>query len=103
MARFRLKPSNKAKLLFDGDLEGLEVTVTLNVPVRILYLSEDERLYETIINCVKDWNMADEHGNAIPCTEEEIANLPIHIAIQISSRIVQEVMALTSDPLGRAM
>ena len=77
---FRI-PTKTALLVFDGDYEGAEVRVRLNVPVRI-YLdvltggdddvpgSRTRSLIETALSLIVDWNLEDKDSKPVPLTME---------------------------------
>ena len=99
--RFRLPPRKTRKLYFDnGDLEGLEIKIKLDFPVRIMYMNDVEKPYEILTHCLVSWNMDDEDGNTLPCDEPAIAALPMSVAAQICTRVVEEVIGNTA-PLAQ--
>ena len=108
---FRL-PQRTALLVFDGDYQGAEVRVKLDVPIGLMMRFMDlqstpadakaglevYRLFSEAI--LLSWNLENEDGQAIPCTAEGMKQITPTFANLILTKWT-EVAQNPPDPLSR--
>ena len=103
---FRI-PERTARLVFDGDYQGLEVVVRLNIPLGVFLHIQDlitkgetgETLKAFADVALLAWNMEDDGGQPIPAHAEGI----LRVDMDMATRIITEwhkVMVNPPDPLA---
>lgn len=95
-------PKKTARLVFDGDYQGLEVTVRLNVPIRTYLAIQDMSDKNKLLDILQEfarialvgWNVLDEKDEPVPATVEGL----LSIEPGMVTRIVAEWSAAVVKP-----
>ncbi len=103
MPKTRKMPTRTAKIVLDGDYDGWEATVRINIPIgtynRIFFSNDWDEKREALNEVIREWNFVDDNGDAIslPLTPEDFGKLPLDLLIALSRKIDEAVTA----PLAR--
>ena len=103
---FRI-PEKTAHLTFEGDYEGAEVWVRLNVSfgefLKIQQNNNSENYGEMAQRfgdaMLVSWNLEDDGGNPIPASAEGMMAIPVEFATMIVNEWVEATTGIP-DPLG---
>lgn len=72
---FRLQ-RHYARLALKGEYAGLEVTMLLNPPLRVINtLNTPDGLQAHLHELIRDWNLADEDGDPLPLSPASVGEL----------------------------
>ena len=89
----------RATLVFDGDYTGAEVTVRLNVPMRVFIearrvaASQDWEpfLAYFVAEVVRGWNLESEDGQPVPVTSDGLASVPLDFLMRLITEWANQV------------
>ena len=95
-------PIRTARLVFDGDYQGLEVKVRLNIPLKTYLAIQDllaenkllELIQEFARSALLEWNVEAIDGKILPATPEGM----LEVDPAMAARIVQEWQAAIVNP-----
>ena len=99
-------PKRTARLVFEGDYDGAEIVVRLDVPVKtflqIQDLIQNEQQFEVFQvfgeTIIDEWNLEDDDGKPLPANGQGMYSIPIDLANIIMTKW-SEVAVQAPDPL----
>ena len=88
-----------AVLVFEGDYKGAEVTVRLNVPMRVFIearrvaASQDWEpfLAYFVAEVVRGWNLENADGQPVPVTSDGLASVPLDFLMRLITEWANQV------------
>jgi hypothetical protein len=96
----RRMPVRTTVITFTGDYEDFSATVRTNVPMGVMEnLVRADKVYQTLTQIVREWNLVDDDGEPLPVTEEGMKRVPIDLFWELQ----REVGRAINSPLAEKM
>src|SRR3972149_7134404 len=89
----------RATLVFDGDYKGAEVTVRLNVPMRVFIEARrvaaaqdwEPVLGYFVAEVVRGWNLENADDQPVPVTSDGLASVPLDFLTRLLTEWANQV------------